>query len=295
MILASRANKKIMSRKYRIPLLVSALGIFMARAGAQSPSSASQPAPPQKFDVASIRPSPERPPATGWWIGTQVTGGTFEAHSESLKNLVWYAYANGGPQLQMVAGGSGWIDSQQWDIIAKVDDPSLAGLSNAERDDRIRPLVQALLRDRFHLKFHTEPRPTPVYALVQAKGGAHVKEVPAPPEVQGDWIEAMKHFQEENPGKPFPGLFSCSGDGCRGTAMTMSAAVGQIAGNSQEDRPVIDETGLKGHYDFSFRISRSDDEDPMAQIEQQLGVKFEPRKLNLKTYVIDSAEKPSPN
>jgi uncharacterized protein (TIGR03435 family) len=219
----------------------------------------------------------------------------FEAHSVSLNGLVGYAYAFGGPQRRLVAGGGGWIESQPWDIIAKVDDPSLAGLTNAERNNRIRPMLQALLEERFHLKLHTELRPTSVYALVQAKGGAKVKEVPAPPEVEGDRMEAMKRYHEENPGKPFPGGFFCSDGRCTGTAVTISGALGQIGGSSRAGRTVIDETGLKGHYDFSFRQPRNEDDDAMAEVMDDLGMKLVPRKVDLTTYVIDSAARPSAN
>jgi uncharacterized protein (TIGR03435 family) len=284
----------IMSRKYGPPLVL-VFAILMVQGGAQSPSNPSTVAAPQKFDVVSIRPSADRTGQPSLWMGVRITGDMFEARSMSLNALVWYAYANWGPQRQLVSGGGGWIDSQQWDIVAKVDDPSLAGLSNAERAARVRPMVQALLKERFHLKLHTEPRPTPVYALVQAKGGAKVKEVPAPPEVQGDWMEAMKHYHEENPGKPFPGMISCGDNGCTATAMKMSAAVAQIQGSSHADRPVIDETGLKGCYDFSFRQPRNNDDDAMGEMEEDLGMKFEPRKVDLTTYVIDSAERPSAN
>jgi uncharacterized protein (TIGR03435 family) len=284
----------IMLRKYSSPLLVSVFAILMAQGSAQGPPNPPTTAAPQKFDVASIRPSADRTGQPGW-MGVRITGDMFEARSMSLNALVWYAYVDAGRQPQMVSGGGGWIESQQWDIMAKVDDPSFAGLSNAERENRMRPMVQALLEERFHLKLHTEPRPTPVYALVQAKGGAKVKEVPAPPEVEGDWMEAMKRYQEENPGKPFPGAITCSGDRCTATAVTISMALGQIQGSSHADRMVIDETGLKGHYDLSFRNPGNDDDDAMAEIEEDLGMKFEPRKVDLTTYVIDSAERPSAN
>lgn len=292
------AKNMIVSRKYGSPLLLSLFAILLAQGGAQSPASPSisqKPAAPKKFDVATIRPSPDRTGQPGSWFGVQITGDMFEAHGMSLNALVWYAYANGGPQRRMVSNGGGWIESQQWDIMAKVDDPSLVGLPNAERAARVRRMLQALLEERFHLKLHTEPRPTSVYALVQAKGGAKVKEVPAPPEVQGDWTEAMKRYREENPGKPFPGGISCSDGGCRATAVTISNAVGQIGGSSHADRMVIDETGLKGYYDFSFRQPRNDDDDAMAEVMDDLGMKLEPRKVDLTTYVIDSAEKPSDN
>lgn len=283
-----------MLRKFGSPLLVSLFMILTAQGNAQSQSNPPMAAAPQKFDVASIRLSPDRTVQPGW-IGFRITGDMFEARSMTLNSLIWYAYANGGPTRQLVSGGGGWIDSQQWDIMAKVDDPSFAQLSNEERTNRMRPMVQALLEERFHLRLHTELRPTPVYALVQAKGGAKVKEVTAPPEVEGDWTEAMKRYSEENPGKLFPGAITCDGERCTGTAVTISMIIGQIQVGSHADRMVIDETGLKGHYDLSFRTPHNDDDDGMAELEDDLGMKFEPRKVNLTTYVIDSAEKPSPN
>ena len=283
-----------MMRKYGSPLLASVLAIFIVQGSAENPTNPLSDGAPKAFDVASIRPAADRSSQPGW-VGTRITGGTFEARSMSLKGLVWYAYASRVPKQEMVSGGEGWIDSQQWDIMAKIDDPSFGGLSSKERTDRMRPMVQALLEQRFHLKLHTEMRPTPVYVLVQAKDGAKVKEVPAPPPVAGDWMEAMKHYREENPGKPFPGVIQCSDNGCTATAVTMSAAIGQIQGSSHLDRPVIDETGLKGNYDFFFRMPRNDDDGAMREIEEDLGMKFEARKVNLNTYVIDSAERPSVN
>jgi uncharacterized protein (TIGR03435 family) len=152
-----------------------------------------------------------------------------------------------------------------------------------------------LLDERFHLRLHTDIRLTPVYVLVQGKGGAKVKEVSAPPAVKGDFMEAMKHYREENPGKSFPGVITCSGDRCTATAMTISGALGQIQGSSHADRMVIDETGLKGYYDFSFRNPAEGDDDAIVEIEEDLGMKFEARKVDLTTYVIDSAQSPTPN
>lgn len=282
----------IIPRKYGSPLLISVLTLLMTQGSAQSlPSTA---AAPQKFDVASIRSSPDRT-GQGGWVGVRITGDMFEARSMSLNAMVWYAYANGGPKRQLVSGGGGWIESQQWDIVAKVDDPTFAKLSNAERNDRMRPMVRALLEERFHLKLHTELQPTPVFALVQAKGGAKVKEVPAPPEVNGDWMEAMKHYRDENPGKPFPGVLTCGDGRCTATAVTIDSVLGQIQFSSHAGRMVLDETGLKGHYDLSFRNPQRDDDDAMGEIEEDLGVKFEPRKVDLTAYVIDSAERPSAN
>jgi uncharacterized protein (TIGR03435 family) len=284
-----------MAQKHGRLLLLSMLTLLIAQGSAQSQSTPSATTVPAKFDVASIRPSGDRSGQPGGWIGTRLTGGTFEARGISLIGLVGFAYTNGSPKPQMVSGGKGWMDSQNWDIEAKTDDPSFEKLSDAERVNRMRPMMQALLQERFHLKLHTELRSTPVYVLLQAKGGAKVKEVPAPPEVEGDSMEAWQRYQKENPGKPFPGGMSCTGDRCTATAMKISGIIGQVQFASHANRTVIDETGLKGYYDISFPMPRTDDDDAMAEIEEALGMKFEARKVDLTTWVVDSADKPSDN
>ena len=75
----------------------------------------------------------------------------------------------------------------------------------------------------------------------------------------------------------------------------MSNALPQIQGSAHADRIVIDETGLKGYYDFFFRNPTEDDHDAMGEVEEDLGMKFEARKVDLTTYVIDSAQLPTPN
>ena len=81
-----------------------------------------------------------------------------------------------------------------------------------------------------------------------------------------------------------------------GKAVPMSQLTGLFMGfgNLQVDRTVIDETGLKGYYDYAFTVSLGADADlPIRQIEDQLGLLFEPRKVPRKVYVILSAEKPT--
>jgi len=68
----------------------------------------------------------------------------------------------------------------------------------------------------------------------------------------------------------------------------------EVAVNAHLDAPLVDQTGLRGYYDFSMKVSYDKDAPLLIdQVETQLGLKVEPRKLPLKVYVIDSAEKPS--
>lgn len=246
------------------------------------------------FEVATIRPANRDDGRR--WFGTKLdASGRLTASAAPLEMLVQLAYLN-DPHEGTVTTDRGlpkWISSEQYDITAKVDEDNLSGwdkLSYKERMVIIQPMLRRLLSERFHLKLRVETRNTPVYALVLAKGGPHVKEVPTPPDMDND---EMAKWSKDNPGKPIPGMIMCSGDRCTVTALKISDATWQIRGTSEADRMVIDATGLKGYYDFSFRFTTSPDDTPMHQMEEDLGMKFVPRTVPMKSYVIEAAEKPS--
>ena len=223
--------------------------------------------------------------------------GRLTVQSMSLKYLVQAAY--GGK----VEGGPAWADSDSdtYDIVAKVDDAQMADwdkLSEREQANRVLPMLRTLLVERFKLKVHPENKMTSVYAVTQAKGGAKVKEVPAPAplEGEGDALQRIQHWMSEHPGEPVAGRFTCTVKGCSGHAVLMKTIVGQVGGEARLDATPVDETGLNGFYDFSYTVSRDKDAPPIvAQIEEQLGLRFESRKVPMKTYVIDAAELPSAN
>jgi len=75
-------------------------------------------------------------------------------------------------------------------------------------------------------------------------------------------------------------------------------------------RPVVDQTGLDGVYDFSMRLFDPDagrsETDPKGDLRQQLdnglgaslkdlGLKLEPTKTPIEMLIIDHVEKPSEN
>ena len=250
------------------------------------------------FEVAAIRPSS---PENKGWSGIKVDpSGRIQTSDVSLSSLLQQAYSDGPGKSKVATDRETpkWVDAEGFDINAKIDDAYMRGwdkLSYQERLDRVRPMIRRLLADRFHVKFRVEMRKTPVYALVQVKGGAHVKEVPAPIPLDGDPDEAMTRWMADHPGKGVPGGMMCGGDKCTMNAVKISDAIGQIEMSSGADRMVIDETGLKGYYDFSFpfAVRHDNEESPMQAVEDGLGMRFEPRSVPVKTYVIESAEKPS--
>src|ERR1019366_1280672 len=182
------------------------------------------------------------------WFGTEVApSGRVTVSAVSLKSLVWYAYV-GTQKTGLVEGGPKWAETDEYDIEAKLDESDMAGwdkLSDQARMERVRPQLRALLVERFGLKVHSEMKVTPVYALVQAKGGVKMKEVGAP--------------------------------------------LGQIGYEiGANDKMMVDETGLDGHYyDFSIKLTK--DKEGLTveqQIEDGLGLRVEERKVPMKTYVI---------
>lgn len=69
------------------------------------------------------------------------------------------------------------------------------------------------------------------------------------------------------------------------------------------DRPLVDQTGLTGRYDFKLTYSYGDapsadaDTPPsmFTAIKEQLGLRFEPVRTSVDVIVIDHIEKPAPN
>jgi len=247
------------------------------------------------FEVASIRPTPAKNNGS---MGVAVTpSGRVNVMRQSVQSLVYYAYL---PHVGtgLVQGGPDWANSQEFDINAKIDDAEAATwgkLSDAQRTDRVRLMIRRLLAERFQLKMHAETQVKPVYALVQTKGGAKLKPVDAPPlNADREAVEAWEKSGNWTEKNVPPGTFLMTGSTWTGKALPISQLLSEIAVNAQVDRLVVDETGLKGSYDFTFKPSHDKDAPALLdQVEDQLGLKLESRKLPVKIYVIDSVEKPS--
>ena len=143
-------------------------------------------------------------------------------------------------------------------------------------------MLQALLADRFRLKFHRETREIPVYALVVANGGPK--------------------FKESAPDTPWK-----ANHGVNGRYQNMDftqATMEELAEGIGVDRPVINETGLTGKYDFKveatpeFRIANNPDPSDITifdALQRTLGLKLEARKAPVEMFVVDHIEKPTEN
>ena len=255
-------------------------------------------APGPAFEVVSIKPNHDSGKIRR--IGMLPTG--FTAVHASLKDIIGLAFELKGDSQRI--GGPNWIDSEFFDIEAKESETDIEAdksLSMDQRRTQLSLMLQSMLADRFALKTTIETRELPVYALVVAKGGLKMKSVqvdPMPPA-----------GTPPPPGAHLPRLMTTDGRQWTATAFPISEFSHWLSHFEEMDnRVVVDETGVTGNYDFVLNgvsmgpqlgEKRDPSEEPPASIftalQDQLGLKLEPRKAPVEVLVIESAQLPSPN
>lgn len=238
----------------------------------------------KEFEVASVKPNKSGDGRVGIRIAP---GGRWTATNLPLVEFLQIAFDLRPGQM---TGAPGWIRGESFDIEAKLP----AELGANLKPDELRPYLQTLLAQRFGLKFHREKKEMTVYALVVNKGGIKMKE---------------------------------SDPAARGPMMRMGR--GQLTGNKiamdmlamnlsrQTGRPVLNETGLTGTYDFELTFAPEAPAGPggpggpgggggepppnseaptvFTAVQEQLGLKLESRKAPVDLFVIDEIKRPEEN
>jgi len=258
----------------------------------------------QPFEVATIKPS--RPGDN--MVQLFMSHGKFTTKGETLKGIIKLAYDIKSDN--QLSGGPSWISSEKYDIEAK-EEASVADklqkLSFEEQAKQVRLMVQALLADRFNLKVSHQTKDLPVYALVVAKSGPKLTqtEVPQP-------------ASDGAPNKAFRGIRMMGPGQLSATNINIGLLADILSGQPELGRLVIDQTGLKGNYDWTLKWT-PDQTAPMAAgtdgghaapdappldssgpsiftaLEEQLGLKLEAKKGPVETLVIENIEKASEN
>jgi uncharacterized protein (TIGR03435 family) len=234
-----------------------------------------------EFEVATVKPS--KPDTPGKMFG--IRGRHFSTLNTTLDDLITFAY---GVHVKQIVDGPAWFGSDKYDLDGQ---PDGQGQPN---EKQWKTMVQKLLADRFKLTFHRDKKELSAYVLVVGKNGPKL----------------TKSQGEPNglPGLMFrgPGIFNASNATMMNFAGILQAAV--------LDRPVVDQTGLQGKYDFPVKWTPdesqfasfgqkipppSDNADAppglFTAIQEQLGLKLESTKAPVEVLVIDHVEKPSEN
>jgi len=291
----------------RTAILV-AIGALAAAAVAQAAQDA---AARPTFEVVSIKKSP--PPDGPMMVRAGAReGDSWLADNATLRMLIRQAYGTEYPRDGQIIGGPGWLDTQRFDIIAKMAPGTSA--------DDMREMVRGMLADRFALKVRTDKREMPVYALILAREDGRLG--PRMKKLDGDCddIRARRAKGELPPLDPtargvarpcFTGTTYSRVTRIESGGMRIAQLVNTLSQVS--GRPVIDRTGLTGDFvltlEFATESGASTPFGPVAPpsveavdapslfsaIQDQLGLKLESRRDVLDALVIESAEPPSEN
>jgi uncharacterized protein (TIGR03435 family) len=233
------------------------------------------------FEVATIKPS--KPDAPGKMFG--VNGARFTTLNTTLGDLIKFAY---DIQDKQILNGPPWLETDKFDIAAQPDIPGTF------TDKQLKSMVQKLLTDRFQLKFHKDTKELSAYVLTVSKSGSKLKKSQGDPSgLPGLWFRGLGVLTVTN---------ATMGDFCH---LMQSAVL---------DRPVVDQTGLAGRWDFLLKwtpdesqfagmgvkvpppTDAADAPPPLfTALQEQIGLKLDAGKAPVGVLVLDHVEKPSGN
>jgi uncharacterized protein (TIGR03435 family) len=220
------------------------------------------------FEAATIKPAAGAEPANGYWSLPGI--GRFFAHSVSVQFLIQLAY---GVESNQISGEPPWLDTALYDVEAKPEE----GIKLSR--DELKPRLQNLLAERFHLAAHFKTKMVRGYALVVAKGGPRLT---------------------PTKGDHFPGFRVHVGSGDMSglnwsmpqLAKYLTPAVGL---------PVVDQTGITGSYDINMTFApdlESDSNLPtlFTALRETLGLELKAQQVPVAVLVIDHVDRaPGPN
>lgn len=224
------------------------------------------------WEAVTVRPSdPDTKDDPFIIVGRHLT-----MENRSVENLLLLGY---GVQKSQIAGAPEWVKTAHFDVDGV---PDVEGQPDTAQ---MQSLMRKLLAERFGLKMHMEQQVLPVYALTVMKGGVKLAESKGDPN-----------------GSPDERLLRNGGEQ---TIQMVNANMKDLALMLFSlDRPVVDQTGLKGRYDFQLRYTFDElraapdaNTAPSAftAVQEQLGLKLEPVKAMAEVLVIDKVERPGAN
>jgi len=220
-----------------------------------------------EFDAATVKPSQ----ANGGGNGVNVTGNTLTMNNVTLAICLRFAYDLQDGQIV----GPDSLSFDRFDIVAKATVPF-------SDPGQVKAMLQSLLTQRFAIVSHRENRERSVFALTLAKGGPKFRKSAG--EGKSSLMGKQTVVAQWVPMQVFANFLS-----------------------GPMRRPVIDETGLEGQYDFRFDLlsmlppDLAPGQEPdvaamvLAGLPEQLGLKLESRKVPVDVLVVDRWEKPGEN
>lgn len=233
---------------------------------------------PLTFEVASIKPSPTN--AAAGAINPAPGGGRYFG----VQTLWSYLYVAYQVRPEQIIGGPGWMDSELYDLNAEAEKPSSI--------EDLHVMLQNLLTERFKLRFHFDTKEMESYVLTVDKDGPRNLKVHPGSGSGGDvslyrTVEQVVHEKWSA---------HCA---------SMDFFVWRFS--AWRERPMVNQTALKGCFDFELTFTREPRAGtPLQEVPDgidtsgptiyqallaQLGLRFESKKAPVETMVVDHAER----
>jgi uncharacterized protein (TIGR03435 family) len=223
---------------------------------------------PVKFDSASVKHADQCA------YDTDMNPGMVSAKGVPLRPVMITAFHMRGDLIE----GPGWLDSDCFDIVAKMAQPATP--------DQMSAALLALLVDRFGLTYHKETRQQKGYSLVVDKDGPKsLVDDPAKDFMQGRGTVMLRR-----------------GGGGIKRVMTMAQLASFLSG--QGYGPVEDHTGLTAQYDIDLSWAKDQAVDPanatappaptadlFTAVREQLGLRLDHHDVAVEYIVIDHIER----
>jgi uncharacterized protein (TIGR03435 family) len=245
--------------------------------------------PGPRFEVASIKPSDEG--RNYWPTGGPGTKEPTSFHCNTfLGILVRQAFDLGPSQMDVPI----WVWQKPWFLL-------MAKVSPEATKEQIPLMLQALLKERFHLAYHFEKRELAGYRMVVAKNGPKLKQSAGNPES----VDPPTKMGKDG----FPNTQGIWHMGYGNKFWMKNQTMSQLTTflDSSSGKPVVDDTGFTGKYDITLywdsrleAVTADSDNAPatpgdgqplLAAVQSQLGLKLEPAKVTLKVFVLDHMDK----
>jgi uncharacterized protein (TIGR03435 family) len=225
------------------------------------------------WEVVAVKPSdPNDRGDHGGVHGPHVT-----LENQTVESLLSFGY---NVQRNQIVDVPGWAKTEHWDVDGIAD-------TNGEPNVlQLQGMARKVLAERFGLKLHRVQRQMPVFALTVSKGGPKLTPNTRSPDGQPN-----EHRR-------------AAGAGWQMYAYTnTSMPVLALDLLSYVDRPIVDQTGLSGRYDFQLKWLTDDDHATdtdappglFTAIQEQLGLKLEAVKAPADVLVVDRVERPGAN
>lgn len=227
------------------------------------------------YEVATIKPSD---PA-GRNQGFQIRGQHVKVTRQDVETMMMFAY---GVHAKQIVNAPDWAKSDRFDVDGV---PDVKGEPNLKQ---MQSIVQDLLETRFGLKFHREKREMTAYVVRVEKGGAKIEKSKSdplrPPDQSGNGSGGHKQFMK------------FTNNSLNDFAFGMQYFM---------DKPVVNQTGLDGRYDFELtwnpnpdvasETTEADVPGIFTAMKEQIGLRMDTEKTQVDVLVVDAVSKPSEN